>query len=155
MPAPRRLWDSCVILDYLAGTPGVADACSRIIEQGERGEIEIVVSMLATVEVAYLEGYDDHESESRIREFLGRDYVILAAIDVGIATLARELIRKYKDGPKLRPADATHLSTAVRLNIPVLETTDSDLLKLSHLEGDPPITIRRPLFEGPVKMPGL
>ena len=54
MPNPRRLWDSCTIIDYLAGKTDVADACSKVIEQAERGELEIAVSVLATFEVAYL-----------------------------------------------------------------------------------------------------
>ena len=103
MPAQRRLWDSCVIIDYLVGRAGVAESCSNIIEQAERGEIEIVVSALATIEVAYLQGFDDQDSEAKIREFFGRSYIIPAAIDVRVASLARDLIRKYKGGLRLKP----------------------------------------------------
>ena len=37
MPNPRRLWDSCTIIDYLAGKTDVADACSKVIEQPSVG----------------------------------------------------------------------------------------------------------------------
>ncbi len=155
MPLPRRLWDSCVIIDYLGGREDVARACSEIIDQAERGEIEIVVSVIATIEVAYLAGSDDQDSEARIRELFGRRYIIPAAIDVRVASLARHLIRKYRSGPKIKPPDAAHLATALQLNIPVVETTDPDLLRLDGLEGDPPITIRFPFYEGPMRMQGI
>ncbi len=155
MPTPRRLWDSSVIIEYLAGTAEVAEACSKIIAQAEHGELEIVVSTMATIEVAYLEGSDDQDSEAMIRELFGRSYVVPVVIDVRVATVARSLVRKYRSGPKIKPPDATHLATAVQWDIPVIETTDPDLLRLDGLEGNPPITIRRPLYEGPMRMPGI
>jgi predicted nucleic acid-binding protein len=155
MPPPRRLWDSCVIIDYLAGRADVAKACSEIIKQAERGEIEIVVSVIATIEVAYLAGSDDQDSEARIRELFGRSYIIPAAIDVRVASLARHLVRKYRISPKIKPPDAAHLATAIQWDIQVVETTDPDLLRLDGREGDPPITIRRPHYEGPIRMPGI
>ena len=155
MPLPRRLWDSCVIIDYLAGSAGVAEACNKIIAQAELGELEIVVSAMATIEVAYLEGSDDQDSEARIRELFGRSYIIPVAIDVQVASAARRLVRKYRSDPKLKPPDAAHLATAIQWDIPVIETTDPDLLRLDRLEGTPPIAIRRPLHEGPMRMPGM
>lgn len=155
LPKPRRLWDSCVVIDYLGGNDAVAEACSNIIAQAERGEIEIVVSALATVEVAYLRGLDDQDSEATIAELFGRDYMIPAAVDVRVAAEARRLIRKYRNGPKIKPADATHLATALQWNIPIIETTDPDLLRLDRLEGNPPITIRLPFYEGTTRMPGF
>ena len=155
MPVQRRLWDSCVIIDYLVGRTEVAESCLNIIEQAERGEIEIVVSALATIEVAYLQGFDDQDSEAKIREFFGRSYIIPAAIDVRVASLARDLIRKYKLGPKLKPPDAAHLATAIQWGVPVIESTDPDLLRLDGREGVPPIMIRRPLYEGTMRMSGM
>ena len=151
----RRLWDSCVIIDYLAGRAEAAEACQKIIAQAERGELEIVVSAIATIEVAYLEGFNDQDAEAMIRELFGRSYIIPVAIDVQVASLARDLIRKYRVGLKLKPPDATHLATAIQWNIPVIETTDPDLLRLDGLEGAPPITIRQPLYEGTIPMPGM
>ena len=117
--------------------------------------MEIVVSAMATIEVAYLEGLDDQDSEAKIRELFNREYIIPVAIDVGVAFIARELVRKYKVGPKIKPPDAAHLATAIQWRIPMVETTDADLLRLDGLEGDPLITIRRPLYEGTLRMPGL
>ena len=114
MPAPRRLWDSSVIIDYLAGRAEVGEACTKIVEQAERGEIEIVVSALAAVEVAFLRGSDDQESESMIRELFGRSYIIPVAIDMRLASIARSLVRKYRTSPRLKPPDAAHLATAIQ-----------------------------------------
>ncbi len=155
MPAQRRLWDSSVIIGYLAGYSDLAYPCNNIIALAERGEVEIVVSAMATVEVAYLQGVDDQISEAMIRELFDREYIIPAAIDVRVAAIARELVRKYRSRPSLKPPDATHLATAIQLKISLVESTDTDLLRLDGLEGSPAITVRRPLYEGHPRMPGL
>ena len=155
MPPLRRLWDSCVIIDYLAGREEVKEACSMIIEQAERGEIEIVVSAMATIEVAYLAGFDDQVAEERIRELFGRSYVVPVAIDMRVASLARDIVRRYRTVAKVKPPDAAHLATALQWQIPIVETTDPHLLRLNGLEGDPPIVIRKPQYEGTRPMPGF
>lgn len=154
MPAQRRLWDSSVIIGYLAGQDDLKDACENIIASAERGDVEIVIATMAMTEVAYLEGLSDEESETKISEFFSRNYIIPVAIDTRVAAIARRLIRKYRTGPKLKPPDAEHLATAMQWQIPVLETTDPDLLRLDGLERfeghqeNPVITIRRPFYEG-------
>ena len=126
-----------------------------IIEQAERGEIEIVVSAMATIEVAYLAGFDDQGAEARIRELFSRSYVILAAIDVRVASLARDIVRRHKTPPKVKPPDAAHLATVLQWQIPIVETTDPHLLRLDGLEGDPTIVIRKPRYGGTRRIPGL
>ena len=155
MPAQRRLWDSSVIIGYLTGQKELTETCENIIERAERGEVEIVISAMATIEVAYLEGLDDQVSEATIRELFNGEYIIPVAIDVRVAAIARELVRKYKAGPKIKPPDAAHLATAIQWKIPVVETMDPDLLRLDGREGNPAITIRQPLYEGARRMPGL
>ena len=152
MPGQRRLWDSSIIIGYLAGEADLAEPCENIIEGAERGDLEIVVSVEAGIEVAYLDGLDDDTSEAMIRELFDREYIIPVVVDMRTALIARGLIRKYRTGPKLKPKDATHLATAIQWRIPILETTDPDLLRLDGREGDPPITIRRPFYEGTMRM---
>ena len=110
---------------------------------------------MAATEVAYLAGLDDQDSEGKIRDFLSREYIILAALDVRVAATARELIRQYRNAPSLKPPDAIHLATALHLGIPVLETMDRDLLRLDGSVGTPPIIIRQPLYEEPLRLPGM
>ena len=155
MPASRRLWDSSVIIGYLAGDESVSEHCQLIIEQAERDELEIVVSAVAAAEVAFLGGYSEEDSEDMIREFFGRDYIILVAVDAPLAALARSLVSRYRNEMRIKPADAIHLATAIQLNLPVLETTDGDLLRFDGLEGAPAVVVRRPLYDGPIRMTGL
>ena len=77
------------------------------------------------------------------------------AIDARIAAIARRLVMAYEPNPGLKPPDATHLATAVAWNIPVVETTDPDLLRLDGQEGQPPIAVRYPLYEGPRPFPNM
>ena len=155
MPVPRRVWDSCIVIGYLAGYADLKRDCDQIIEQGRRGELEILVSAFASVEAAYLQGYSDSDSEAKIREFFSRDYVIQVAIDISVAAIARNLIRKYRNSYKIKPPDAAHLAAAIQWHVPILETTDPDLLELDRMEGNPPVVIRRPLYEGPSRFPDV
>ena len=66
MPVPRRLWDSSVVVGYLAGYESLKPNCPQIISQAQRGELEIIVSTIATIEAAYLQGHSDEDSEDRI-----------------------------------------------------------------------------------------
>ena len=155
MPIARRLWDSVVVLGYLAGYDDLKPDCPLIIQQAQRGDLEIIVSEMAKVEVAYLTGHSDSESEALIREFFSRDYIIPVNVDAPISTIARNLIRKYRNGPKIKPPDAIHLATAIQWHIPVIETTDTDFLKLDGREGNPSVTIRKPLYEGLNRFPSF
>lgn len=147
MPPSRRLWDSCIVIGYLAGSPDLMPACPGIIRQAEAGILEIAVSEMAKAETAYLEGLSDAQSELLIREFFSREYIIPISIDDPVSAIARDLVRKYRS-LKLRPPDAIHLATAILWRIPVLETTDSDFLQLDQLEGNPLVTVRKPLYQG-------
>ena len=148
MPPARRLWDSCIVIGYLAGYPDLRVQCEQIIGAARRGEVEIVVSALAMVETAYLTGQSDTDAEARIREFFGRDYVVPVQIDAPVASIARDLIRRHRNVRKIKPEDATHLATAMQWRIPIIETTDDDLLRFDKVEGSPLITVRHPLYEG-------
>ena len=150
MPRPRRVWDSCIVIGYLAGYEELRSDCPNIIEEARQGRLEIVISVWATIEAAYLHGHSDSDSEGKIEEFFSRDYVIPVAIDTPNAAIARGLVRRHRN---LSPADAVHLAVAIQLHILILETTDPDLLGLSETEGNPPVVIRRPLHEGPRRLP--
>jgi len=148
VPPARRVWDSCVVIGYLAGYPELREQCELVIDSAKRGEVEIVVSALAMIEAAYLAGYSDNDAEARIREFFGRRYVVPVQIDAPIAAIARDLIRRHRDSRRIEPGDATHLATAIQWKIPIIETTDDGLLRFDKIEGSPLITVRKPFFEG-------
>ena len=154
-PSERRLWDSTAIIAYLAGEPAFRDSLEGIIERARHREVQIMVSVFATVEVAYIRGTEHDVAEATILDFFSRDFVTPIAIDARIAAIARRLVRAYEPNPGLKPPDATHLATAVAWNIPVVETTDPDLLRLDGQEGQPPIAVRYPLYEGPRPFPNM
>ena len=131
-------------------------AVEGILGEADAGNVEIVVSTLAIAEVAYLEGMqDDVAAATKIQEFFSRQYMIVAAVDEGIARTAQEIVRKYRGRIKVSPRDAIHLATAVRLGIPIVETADDGFRRLDRQEGDPPVVVRHPLYEGSIPMPGV
>lgn len=136
----RRVWDASTIIRYLAGSEEASPDVPRIIDDAVRGETGIVVSAIAECEVAKLEGYDDDSAERRITDFLNRPYIIRVAVDPFVASETRRLVREQG----LKPPDAIYLATAIRLQVPLLETYDSDLLALDGAEGNPTVAICKP-----------
>lgn len=138
----RRVWDACTIIYHLGGYAAGNPDIPRIIQDAIRGDTEIVISVLAECEVVKLEGDDDLTAERRITDFFNRPYVIRAAVDPFVAEVTRRLVRNHG----LKPPDAIYLATAIRHQIPLLETYDTDLLALNGVDA---VAIRRP--ERPVE----
>lgn len=155
MPVSRRLWDSSVVIGYLAGDQRLNPACSQIIRQAERRETEILVSQMAIAETAYLRGQSDGDSERLIREFFTRDYIVPVSVDGPVSTVAQNLVRKYRNSPSIKAPDAIHLATAILWRIPVMETIDDPLIRFNQLEGSPRVSVRCPLYDGRQRLPGL
>lgn len=155
MPVSRRLWDSSVVIGYLAGDQRLSPVCPQIIQQAESGETEILVSQMAVVETAYLKGLSDEDSERLIREFFSREYVIPVNVDGPISSIAQSLVRKYRVNPGIKPPDAVHLATAILWQIPVLETVDQPFTRFDQLEGSPLVSVRFPLYDGRQGILGL
>jgi len=145
LPPTRRLWCSCTIIYYLAGYPAAKPECDLIIEEAERGETEIVVSVLSEAEVVKLDKELDTDAELMIEEFFGRSYIIRAALEPQTAKKARALVRRY---PGIKPLDAVHIATALQHDVPILETYDNGMIAISGKEGNPPLIIRQPTYEG-------
>ena len=142
MAKPRRLWDSDVIIAFLNGEPR-AKACEEIIEHAEKGEVEIIVSMLTHVEVARLDG--SVQDEDVIQEFFRRPYVISVNIDRRVAVEARRLLRTRL---MKKPLDAVQAASAVVQKIPLLETYNVDDFKNVAGQGNPPLEVREPGWMG-------
>ena len=133
-----------MVIGFLAGEEALRDTCPHIIRQAQAGELEILVSGITQAEAAYLKGRTPEQSEALITEFFSRSYIITVAVDIPVARISRRLMRDHN----LKAPDAIHLATADLLHVPILETTDPDLLKLDRRVGTPRINIRRPLYEG-------
>ena len=103
-----------------------------------------------------MRGVSDTISETLIQEFFSRDYIIPVSIDSPVTAIARRLVRTYRStDTKLKPLDATHLATAIHVGVPLIETTDPDLLRLDGLEGSPPIRIRKPASQMGLRLLGI
>ena len=144
MVAARRVWCSCTIIDYLKGEER-ARPCIDIVAHMKEGSHEIVTSTIAEAEVAHLgNAIPRNIAEQMIKEFFGRAYVVRVPFGRDMAEDVRRLIRTY---PGLTTLDASHVATALRLKIPLLETFDDRLTALDGLEGDPPLVIRNPKWD--------
>ena len=148
MPPPRRLWCSCIVIGFLAGEEALQEHCPHIIEQARMGQLEIVVSAVAMAETAYLKELPPQEAEALIQEFFAPDYIVPVAVDPTVARAARAHIRQHH----LKSLDAIHLATAEVWRFPILETTDTDLLRLDRQVGNPRMQIRKPLYEEPSRL---
>lgn len=143
-----RVWDSCVITDYLAGRPNALPHAKPIVDAARRGEVQLWVSLFCEVEVAYLKGMEDSESERIITDFMAEDYVIPLFIDPFVSETARKLIRRFHVSGK----DAIHVASALRYGAPIFETFDRPLM--AKLQAPDPdqllgnLAIREPRYDG-------
>ena len=126
-----RCWDSSTIVHYLAGTNESQNThLADIVRETEERNQRILVSRLATAEVAHLGNPQDVlTAETAIRRFFTRDAVFVAELTAPIATLARSLVRNFR----FKGADAVHIATAIANEVKTLETFDSGMLQRGKL----------------------
>jgi len=111
----RRYWDAkCFIA--LLNDEAEAPACERILDQAKGRQTEICVSPIAK------------DLRDKVRAFFENDYVRLRVVDRKIANDAQQLCWDHS----LHPRDAIHLAVALDLECDLLETSDSDLLRLDQ-----------------------
>ena len=133
MPAGRgvrRYWDAKCFIAVL-NREADAPTCRRILEQAQAFETEICVSPIVQVEVIRPKGTSlplANEQRDKVRAFFENDYVRWRIIDRKIANDAQLLCWDYS----LHPRDAIHLAVALDLECDLLETSDSDLLRLDQ-----------------------
>jgi len=140
-------WDSCVFLAFLKNEKDKINDCISVLKAAENGQVIIVTSALTFIEVVKLEKGQPKlpkESEEKIRDFFRHEWIYIYDVDRKVGELARELMWQYQ---ALKPKDATHVATAIKARVDVLDTFDDGLLKLSGEIGDPPLIIRKPFFE--------
>lgn len=130
MSKDRRYWDSNAFLGWFNGEPDKVDACGGVIRACERGDIEIVTSAVTLTEVIKVKGEPSlkEEDEEKIKSFFENDYILIANLDRFVGEKARHLIWKHGH---LKPKDALHVASALHTDCIVLDTFDSDLLKLN------------------------
>jgi hypothetical protein len=145
-------WDSCAFLALLKNEADYIDECRSVIKAAKDGKVTIVTSALTFIEVIKLEKGKPKLSkdvEEKIRAFFKHEWIYIYDVNRKIGELARDLMWQYEG---LKPKDATHVATAVRAKVDVLETFDDGLLKLSGKVGNPLLPIRRPYFPNQLEL---
>ncbi|HJX84838.1 MAG TPA: PIN domain-containing protein [Candidatus Angelobacter sp.] len=159
--SPSRVaWDSCTWIAHIQrerifspdGKTVIEDRaamCRPVLDDAERGVIEIVVSAIALVEVLArnrASGID----EQRTRDFFDNDYILLVNVDKHLGDFARRLMLAGHAG--LKPPDAIHLATACIANVDQFHTFDDRLLALDavidRLDGTR-LPIKKPAVPAP------
>ena len=115
-----------------------------MLKAAEAGQLRIVTSSLALVEVIKLKSREElpPDKEPMIRAYFKQPYISIRELDRTIGEAARDLIWTYKVPVK----DAVHLATALHTpGVVQLDTFDEDdLIKFSGRFGDPPLVIGYP-----------
>jgi predicted nucleic acid-binding protein len=124
----RKLYfDSDVFIDLLERTARGVSQVVPIAESATHGEAIIVTSAFTMIEVSKLKnvGLLDEATEELVAQYFENDFISIRNVDRFVAEKARPLVRKYG----LTPSDATHVATALLMEVDVMYTFDKGLLK--------------------------
>jgi predicted nucleic acid-binding protein len=123
---PKKIyWDSCCYISLIEQTPGRIDVLKEIHEQAVRGEIIFVASALVIAEVVKLSGSAEPEIEQakKIKAYFENPFISVRTVDRIIAEEASQICR---DHPAIKPYDAVHIATALKLRCLSFHTYDGD-----------------------------
>jgi predicted nucleic acid-binding protein len=165
---PRYYWDACMWIALIRRESARFEACSQVIEQAQRNEIEIWTSAFTYAEVFKRKcsgepvGIDPADDKP-FEDYLGQDFVTLIQVDTDVGIAARKLLRDYPVIAK--PQDAVHLASALLQSVHTFHTFDRENLlgldgKLKCVDKEPlrileppPEPTAGPLFEGLAREP--
>jgi predicted nucleic acid-binding protein len=143
-----RYWDAVTFLGWLSEEPDKVPDCKPVLDAAEAGNVTIVTSALTIAEVLWLKGHKKVEAShaKKIEAFFRHSWIVVREVDRFVAEDARELVWNKN----VKPKDAIHLATALRQDVQFdqFDTFDGDLIRLSGMLGDPPLTIGRPNLPG-------
>ena len=106
------------------------EMCREVLRRADKGEVEIATSAFTLAEVCKrrAEAYDP---TINLPAFFDQRFIILVPVDKQVGLLAQNLQLSGVGGPK--PADATHVASALVWDIPILHTFDGPLRKLDNV----------------------
>jgi predicted nucleic acid-binding protein len=146
----KQYWDSCLFLDLINATPGRHETLEAIAEELVKSDARLtaITSTLTIAEVATTEKERkgkrlSQDALDKINAFWspGSPWQLVELYPL-VTIQARDLIRKFTGrGRSLKPHDAIHLATAIRVGASVFLTYDEKLLSLGKQIG---IEIRTP-----------
>lgn len=143
MGVEKIYWDSDVFLGWLQEEEGKVDLCRATLERAKKGEVLIVTSALTLAEVLWMRNAPriSKDKAELVQRFFRRSYIRVYNVTRKIAESAQEQVWDNS----VKPKDAIHVATAIKLNLKYLETFDEGLLKKSEkVGGDPALVIRKP-----------
>jgi predicted nucleic acid-binding protein len=167
---PTRYWDACAWIGLIQQEADKIEALRHLVEQAQRGEIEIWTSAFTLAEVykrpigpapapnrpaptVGLSPADDKPFE----DYIEQKWVHIVQVDSDVGKTARRLLRAYPTIGK--PQDAIHVATALLWNIDELHTWDRpNLLRLSgqlKRKDGAPLSILSPAPPPPPKQGSL
>jgi hypothetical protein len=139
-----RAWDSDAFLGWLQAETHKQDACRPVIRAAEKGELTIVASALALVEVLTMRGETPilEEDAEKVEAFFSQPYIVVRNLDRRTAELARTIVWDVQ----VRAKDAAHVATALLARVDVFETFDRKLISRSPIkvDGFSPLEVREP-----------
>ncbi len=159
---PRIYWDANAWIAYIRREMPASDntindprftMCQTVLKRAESGEIEIVTSAFTLAEVCKRRG-ELSPPAINLPAFFDQPYILLIPVDKRIGLQAQHL--QLSGVGNIKPADATHLGSALVANVPVFHTFDGPLLNLNKvltLADGRQLQIVKPTRETP--LPGL
>ncbi len=139
-----RYWDASAFIAILNQEEDRVQQCAAVLNEADRGRIVIATSAVTLTEVVKMRGERPlgRDRAEDIRRFFMHEYISLRDADRAICELAQDLIW---DHHRLGYKDAIHIATALRWQIPRLDTFDDDhLIPLDGQIGEPPLRIGYP-----------
>ncbi len=142
MKETKRYWDTTCFLAWLKEEPDKVDFCRGVIQGCQEGRIKLITSTLTLAEVLFLRRGPKipPEDAEKIKAFFEHRYIAAASLDRSTAEKAQEIFWNYD----IKPNDAVHAATAVRLGIQIFDTFDPDFDKLHGNIGNPPLIVGKP-----------
>jgi predicted nucleic acid-binding protein len=138
----RPYLDSSVYIAAIKGEghePGKGELSSQILQLAQLGFFRVFASTFVLTEVIRSKGCPPLSAgeESVIDAYLDRDFITWVELDVPLARHARDLARRYS----LKPVDAVHLGSAIRVGADQLLAWDGDFPFGASVDG---VLIERP-----------
>lgn len=135
---PKYYWDACVWIELITqSNADRTERCKYVIEQAEKGEVELWTSTFTLAEVwkRKCEGESvglPESADTEFEDYIEKEFVRKIQVDVDVGLLARRLLRKF---PELgKPQDAIHVASCLQNNLDELHTFDDrDLVKFDGM----------------------
>jgi predicted nucleic acid-binding protein len=147
----RHYCDSCVFLGFLNNESDKIYECKTILQAAEEGVIDLFTSAFTMAEVIKIKGEAelDESKEHIIDQLFKQTWIKVANFEREMAQISRHIVWRYN----LKPYDALHLATAIRLKVDYFNTTDQAIIKklpanVGYLADYPGVIIQKPHVEG-------